>query len=129
VCAVEGRAVRSRNPAAKLAERALREGWPVPTEKLPELVQVLVDVATSKEAGDRERVSAVKALQNASRINLEALRLSMAAEEFELLRDRLDALGGPGRKSNGGGGEGACPVGPDPEAQTSGFAGVEGEGI
>jgi hypothetical protein len=86
--------MRSRDPDARLAERALRESWPVPEEKRPELVAQLIDVAmdTKAKATPRERVSAIKVLLSASKLNLEALRVSMLAEEFEDLRERLRRL-------------------------------------
>jgi hypothetical protein len=94
-----------------LAERALRERWPVPPDRLPGLVSVLADLAESGAAKPRERIAAIKALVGASRHNLEALRVSMMAEEFEALQSRLAALGGlPGPESGGdraaGGGDG-----------------------
>jgi hypothetical protein len=91
--------VRSRNLEARLAERALREGWPVPEELRPELVRILVDLARSGAASPRERTAAIKVLLSASKLNLETLRVSMAAEEFEELRARLARL-------EGGGGDG-----------------------
>jgi hypothetical protein len=97
--------MRSRNRDARLAERALREAWPVPEERRPELVEILIGVARDPSARPRERVSAVKALLAASRLNLEALRVSMESEEFEVLVARLRALGGlPGEGPPGGGG-------------------------
>jgi hypothetical protein len=85
--------MHSRNLDARLAERALREGWDVPAELRPELVQILAKVARSDEASPRERTSAIKALLQCSRINLEAIKTAMAAdyqdvlEELEELRD------------------------------------------
>jgi hypothetical protein len=86
--------MRSRDPDARLAERALREGWPVPEDRKPELVAKLIEVATSPETMPRERVSAIKALLSASKLNLETLRVAMAAEEFEDLKARLQRLEG-----------------------------------
>jgi hypothetical protein len=88
--------MRSRDLDAKLAERALRERWPVPEERRPELVAKLIEVALASETPPRERVSAIKALLAASKVNLDALRLSLAAAEFEELSARLAALERPG---------------------------------
>ena len=85
--------MRSSDPEARLAERALREPWPVPPEKRVGLVQILVDLAESEAVKPRERIAAVKALLGASRLNLEAMKASMVAAEFELLTGRLAALG------------------------------------
>jgi hypothetical protein len=84
--------VRSRDPEAKLAERALRERWPVPPDRLPGLVTILLELAESPTTRPRERIAATKALLGASKLNLEALKVAMLAEEFELLRDRLAGL-------------------------------------
>ena len=103
-----GVVVRSANPDARLAERALREGWPVPEDRRAGLVKVLLDLVEAPETGARERIAAVKALLGASRLNLEALRVSMAADEFQLLRDRLAGLQGVPGVGLGGGGEGVA---------------------
>ena len=52
--------MRSRDPDARLAERALREAWPVPEEKRAAPVAKLIEVALAAGTGDRERVSAIK---------------------------------------------------------------------
>jgi hypothetical protein len=88
--------VRSRDPEAKLAERALRERWPVPPDRLPGLVTILLELAESPATRPRERIAATKALLGASKLNLEALKVAMLAEEFDLLRDRLAGLTGGG---------------------------------
>jgi hypothetical protein len=88
--------VRSRDEDVRLAERALREGWPVPADRKPELVAQLIEVALAAATPPRERVGAIKALLSASKVNLEALRVSMAAAEFEELAARLAALERPG---------------------------------
>jgi hypothetical protein len=94
--------MRSRDPEAKLAERALRERWPVPPDRLPGLVTILLELAESPATRPRERIAATKALLGASKLNLEALKVAMLAEEFELLRDRLAGLTG-GDPGNPGG--------------------------
>lgn len=65
----------------------------MPPEKRAGLVQILVELAEGESVKPRERIAAVKALLGASRLNLEALRASMVATEFELLAGRLAALG------------------------------------
>jgi|SRR5262245_15446844 len=94
--------MRSRDLDARLAERALREGWDVPAEKRPELIAKLIDIALGEgPAGPRERVSAIKALLGASRLNLEALRVAMSAEEFAGILGRLERLEGDGGDAAG----------------------------
>jgi hypothetical protein len=85
--------MRSRDPDARLAERALRESWPVPEGRRAELVARLIDVALAKDTPPRERVSAVKALLMAGRLNIEAIRTAQAADYEDALA-RLDALEG-----------------------------------
>ncbi|HZW33276.1 MAG TPA: hypothetical protein VFF52_21340 [Isosphaeraceae bacterium] len=84
--------MRSRDLDARLAERALREAWPVPPERRPELVDRLIAIANNPDTPPREAVSASKALLMASRINLETIRVSMVAREFEELDERLTRL-------------------------------------
>jgi hypothetical protein len=79
--------MRSRDLDARLAERALRESWPVPAELRPELVRILAELARSADASPRERTSAIKALLQASRLNLEALKVAMAADYQDVLAE------------------------------------------
>jgi hypothetical protein len=85
--------MRSRDPDARLAERALREAWPVPEERRAELVAKLIDVAMAADTSARERVSAVKALLMAGRLNLEAIRTAQASD-YEDVLEQLDGLRG-----------------------------------
>src|SRR5262249_5830383 len=84
--------MRSRNLDARLAERGLREAWPVPPDRRPELVDRLIAIANNPDTPPREAVAASKALLMASRLNLETIRVSMAAREFEELEERLARL-------------------------------------
>ena len=84
--------MRSRDPDARLAERALREAWPVPPERRPELVERLIAIVNDPDTSPREAVSAAKALLMASRLNLETIRVSMAADEFDSILGRLKRL-------------------------------------
>jgi hypothetical protein len=85
--------MRSRDPDARLAERALREAWPVPEGRRAELVAKLIDVALAADTPPRERVSAVKALLMAGRLNIEAIRTAQASDYEDALA-RLEALEG-----------------------------------
>jgi hypothetical protein len=86
--------MRSRDPDARLAERALRESWPVPAELRPELVRILAELARSAEASPRERTSSIKALLQASRLNLEAVKVAMAADYQDVLSELEELRGG-----------------------------------
>jgi hypothetical protein len=79
--------MRSRNLDARLAERALRESWDVPAKLRPEMVKILAKLARSKTASPRERTSAIKALLQASRINLDAIKVAMAADYQDVLEE------------------------------------------
>ena len=85
--------MRSRDPDARLAERALREAWPVPEGRRAELVAKLIDVALAQDTPPREQVSAVKALLMAGRLNIEAIRTAQAVD-YEDVLDRLESLQG-----------------------------------
>ena len=87
----------------RLAARALREAWPVPAELRPELVRILAELARSAEASPRERTSAIKALLQASRLNLEALKVAMAADYQDVLAE-LEELKGGGELAGGAAG-------------------------
>ena len=52
--------MRTRDFDARLAERALREAWPVPEDRKAELVAKLIDVSLADDTPARERVSAIK---------------------------------------------------------------------
>ena len=95
--------MRSRDLEARLAERALRKSWPVPAELRPELVRILAERAHSPAASPRERTSAIKALLSASRLNLEAVKVAMAADYQDVL-DELEVLRGDGELGGGAGG-------------------------
>src|SRR5207244_2538206 len=88
-----------------LAERALREAWPVPAEKRAALVAKLIEVALAAGTGDRERVSAIKALLAAGRLNLEVIRVAMAADYADVLEEldalQVDRAQAPSRKEEG----------------------------
>jgi hypothetical protein len=108
--------MRSRDPDARLAERALREAWPVPEDRRAELVAKLIDVALAGETPPRERVSAVKALLMAGRLNIEAIRTAQAADyedvlaELEALRGQLGEGASGAGPTAGGAGDGGGPV-------------------
>ena len=102
---------RSRPPSAR-PERTNRcdpeiptPAWPsgpcarpgrCPEDRRAELVAKLIDVALSAETPARERVSAVKALLMAGRLNIEAIRTAQASD-YEDVLDRLEALRGTSR--------------------------------
>ena len=97
--------MRTRDFDARLAERALREAWPVPEDRKAELVAKLIDVALAEDTPARERVSAIKALLMAGRLNIEVIRTAQASDYADVL-GRLEAL----REAMAGGGLGEDPA-------------------
>jgi hypothetical protein len=79
---------RSDSP---LLIRALQHGWQIPSEMRAKVVAVLCEITTDAKARPRERTAAARALLQASRVELEAIRAAEAARCEELL-ERLEAL-------------------------------------
>jgi hypothetical protein len=77
---------------AKLAVQALRQQWCVPQKQLPALVRVLIGIALNDKASHRNRTSAIKALQNVSKNNMDVLRTAIVLEQHEQLASRLEDL-------------------------------------
>jgi hypothetical protein len=78
----------------RLVCRALREGWDVPVARRPEVIARLVELVTSRESAPREATAAARALLQAARLQLEAVKLAEAcgyAEARALLEDLRDA--------------------------------------
>lgn len=61
----------------RLAERALRERFPMRPEVRASLLDMLTTIAYDKNASRRERIRAATALLQADRLNLEAARLEL----------------------------------------------------
>src|SRR5262249_25793771 len=83
---------------ARLFCRALREGWDVPAARRPEVIARLVEIAAGKDSTPREATAAARALLQAARLQLEAVKVAEAcgdAEALALLEELRDApLGG-----------------------------------
>jgi hypothetical protein len=86
--------MRSRDLESKLAERALRAGWQVNPEMHPELIEKLRSIAMSTDGsvGAREKVSAIKALMLAGKLDLEAIKTAIVANEHDQVLEDLDEL-------------------------------------
>jgi hypothetical protein len=89
------RSRRRSDDDARLFCRALREGWDVPAERRPAVIARLVELATSQESAPREATAAARALLQAARLQLEAVKVAEAcgyAEALALLEElRRDA--------------------------------------
>jgi len=79
---------RSDSP---LLIRALQHGWKIPAEMREKVVAVLCEITSDPKARPRERTAAARALLQASRVDLEAIRAAEAALCEELL-ERLRAI-------------------------------------
>jgi hypothetical protein len=77
----------------RLYERALRNGWDVPVETRTEVVQMLGKIVRDGTAKHRERTAAARALLQATRVDLEAIRVAQGVL-YEDLAGRLEALEG-----------------------------------
>ena len=77
----------------RLYERALRNGWDVPSETRAEVVRVLGEIVRDGTAKRRDRTAAARALLQASRVDLEAIRVAQGVL-YEDLAQRLEAIEG-----------------------------------
>ena len=82
----------------RLYERALRNGWDVPAETRAEVVRVLGEIVRDGTAKRRERTAAARALLQATRVDLEAIRVRVGVR-------------GPGRAVGGDRGRSRCRTG------------------
>jgi hypothetical protein len=80
---------------ARLLKRALRQGWNVPKGMRSAIIKVLGEIVADGGATKRERTSAARAVMQASRVELDAIRLVQVAQVEELIR-RMQALEGEG---------------------------------
>lgn len=90
----------------RLLIRALRQGWDIPAGLRAQIVAVLGEIISDKGATRRERTSAARALMQASRVELDAIRVAQGTQHEDVIR-RLEALEGEGRSD----GELARPAG------------------
>ena len=86
--------MRSKDLDAKLAERALRNGWNVPEELKGPLIARLNELAMSTDPaiGAREKISAAKVLLLADKLGLESIRTAIVADNHDGLVERLQAI-------------------------------------
>ena len=76
----------------RLYSRALRQGWKVPEKARIQIVEILHGIVTGGAGVTvRERTSAARAIMQASRIELDAIRLAHIAQ-FENLITRMAKL-------------------------------------
>jgi hypothetical protein len=77
----------------RLYERALRNGWDVPAATRVEVIRVLGEIVADPKARRRDRTGAARALLQASRVELDAIRVAQSVHYEDLAR-RLEALEG-----------------------------------
>lgn len=77
-------------PDERLAHRALKEKWCVPSKIRPSLIRVLSGIALNKRAAARARIIAIKTLLSVDLVNNAAVRtLIVEREHGELLAECL----------------------------------------
>jgi hypothetical protein len=77
----------------RLYVRALSQGWNIPVKMRSQVVNTLAGIVTDEKSSRRERTSAARALLQASRVELDAIRVAHEARYEDLAR-RLRALEG-----------------------------------
>jgi hypothetical protein len=88
--------VKPSRSDARLFARALRQGWSIPPRMRSRIIKMLCSITSDKEAPMRERMSAARALMQASRVELDAIRVAQGAQYEDLVR-RVEAMEGEGR--------------------------------
>ena len=81
---------------ARLLEHALNYGWDVPQELRTTIIAVLGEIVNDGKATKRERTSAARAVMQASRVELDAIRVAQWAQFEDVIR-QLQALEGEGQ--------------------------------
>jgi hypothetical protein len=75
----------------RLYIRALSQGWNIPRKLRKEIVETLHKIITAEGNTSRERTSAARAIMQASRVELDAIRLAHGAQ-YENLVKRMENL-------------------------------------
>jgi hypothetical protein len=88
----------------RLYVRALKQGWNIPRGMRSQIVERLHGIITAADSKSRERTAAARALLQASRVELDAIRLAYGAD-YENLSKRIAAMEG---KNDGGLATAAC---------------------
>jgi hypothetical protein len=89
----------------RLYERALRNGWDVPAATRAEVIQVLGAIVADPKARRRDRTAAARALLQATRVELDAIRVAQSLQYEDLARRLLALEGADGGELAGAGGE------------------------
>ena len=90
---------------AAVDPRALQPGWRIPAEMRQKVVAVLCEITSDATARPRERTAVARALLQASRVDLDAIRAAQEAQDGDLagrlraLEERADA--GPADATGG----------------------------
>ena len=77
----------------RLYVRALRQGWNISANVRSDIINMLREIVTDEKATRREKTSAARAVMQASRVELDAIRVAHGAR-FEEMVKRLEALEG-----------------------------------
>jgi hypothetical protein len=76
----------------RLAERALRERWPIPKAIRGPLIDRLAGIVSNPGASPREATAAARAILAASKINVDLIGATIKAREHEELATRVSEL-------------------------------------
>src|SRR5689334_11668128 len=71
----------------RMVERALRQDWPIPPERRPDLIEHIMGLVTDKENCPREQISAFNALLNAGRLSLGQQRVDLGLDDPDQKRN------------------------------------------
>jgi hypothetical protein len=77
----------------RLYLRALRDGWNIPAEVRADIINMLRGIVTDENATRREKTAAARAVMQASRVELDAIRVAFGARFEEMFR-RVEILEG-----------------------------------
>jgi hypothetical protein len=72
--------------------RAIRDGWKIPADRLPAVIDRVLAIATSTDTPPADVCRAARALASFGKLQLEAIRVGLTLEERVELRQRIEAL-------------------------------------
>jgi hypothetical protein len=78
--------------SAKLIERAMFHDWPVPEDTRKKVIERMAEILDSPEARPRDCSAAARVLLSASRVSLDSVRTTIAAEDHWDLCKRVGKI-------------------------------------
>jgi hypothetical protein len=77
---------------ARLIERAMLHDWPVPEDTRKKAIERMAQIIESPEASNRDCTAAVRVLLSASRVSLNSVITTIAADDHVRLCDRVSKI-------------------------------------